>query len=122
MMLRRSVPLAARALDAPVSARAFSSTPKYSPNPDPNEPKSPMQRIKDFFTFIPDAPWFGNSATTFRSPAPGSDVPKQPGSSEPRTVRVPSVENTDALFNTQYYTRDTRRKWVLIFFARALAP
>jgi hypothetical protein len=107
MLSQRLAPCQRRALmvvqPSQTASRALSSTPPSSSS------KSPLQRLKDYFTFMPGSSWYGNDPKKFRSPAPGSEAPNAPGTNSPRPVHVPGVENTDTLFNTQYYTRDTRR-------------
>jgi hypothetical protein len=70
--------------------------------------KSPLQRLIDYFSFRPGAPGYANYPRKapvgegYRYPSPGSD--------ERGTPKIPSVPiGDDLVYNTQYYTRDTRR-------------
>ena len=77
--------------------RLFSTTPA-------NPPKGPWERLRDWLLFRPGAPSWANypgkeGASGFRTPSPGSQRP----------ANIPTVTSTESLYNTQYYTRDTRR-------------
>lgn len=86
-----SVAAARRALSASAASPAATS-------------KGPLQRLLDWFTFRPEEsyPGFTFPVSTYRYPSPGSPAKHEP-------VRVPQLEDPETLFNTQYYTRDTRR-------------
>ena len=73
--------------------------------------KSPFERLKEFLIFNPESPSYASfpgksdekgyrsSKTAFRHPSPGSQPP----------ANIPSVSDPELVYNTQYYTRDTRR-------------
>mmetsp|Transcript_15154 Transcript_15154/g.17689 ORF Transcript_15154/g.17689 Transcript_15154/m.17689 type:complete len:206 (+) Transcript_15154:131-748(+) len=84
-----------------------------------------VDKVKEFFLFNPNQKPYVNYAKgtesvpkAYRTPAPmsrGSDI------------EVPIVEDTDELYNTQYYTRDTKRNnrdaiYVVSAEAKSLLP
>lgn len=73
-------------------------------------PKSPFDRLKEFLAFHPESPSYVNSPGKsdekgFRSSKQGFRHPS-PGSQPP--ANIPSVSDPEMVYNTQYYTRDTR--------------
>ena len=82
--------------------RAFSSAGPAAPA---EKPKGPWERLKDYVLFRPGATSWANYPRKqvvgegYRFPSP--DSRPQPN--------IPTVENEDDKFNTQYYTRDTAR-------------
>ena len=81
-----------------IVVRSFSTAPA-----DP--PRGPWERIKEFLLFRPGAPSWASyprkaaAGKGYRFPSPASRP--QPN--------IPNVEHEDDLYNTQYYTRDTKR-------------
>jgi hypothetical protein len=67
--------------------------------------KGPWERLKDYLLFRPGATSWASSpkhavaGQGYRFPSPASRP--QPN--------IPTVESEETLYNTQYYTRDTRR-------------
>ena len=70
-----------------------------------SKPKGPWERIMDYVVFRPGATSWLNyprkaiAGKGFRYPSPASR----------EAANIPTVENEDDKYNTQYYTRDTIR-------------
>jgi len=86
--------------------RAFgSSAPASSKKGDEQGPKTPGERLKDFLLFRADAP----SWAVFPRKAAAGEGYRFPSPASRPEPNIPTVEKEEDLYNTQYYTRDTKR-------------